>query len=129
MKSIKNSLSLIILVFMSLSMYSQSKDSLSIKKPKTSIYYTFSTQYQPNYSLQFTKYKNQKNNYPFSIYNQATKLNDLYSTNKGVYYYKYSTKNIKNDFNTNKIDAFNPHGATDLGNAIVSGVLSSLFSL
>jgi len=124
----KNIISLLVIAFVSSTMYSQSKDSLFIKRPQ-SIYYSFLDYNKTNYSLQFKKYNFTNNNYSFSIYNQTTKLNDLYSINNDLFFYSNSTKFMRNDFKSNKIDSFNPYGAPNFGNALVSGVLSSLFKL
>ncbi|GER59720.1 hypothetical protein ULMA_18280 [Patiriisocius marinus] len=68
-----------------------------------------------------------KNIQTFSIYNEVTGFNDTFNSTKSSYYYSAPTYIHANTYRGVKVDSFNPHGAHDLGNAVVSGVFSLLF--
>ena len=63
----------------------------------------------------------------FSIYNEVTGFNDTFNSTKSSYYYSTHSYIHANTYRGVKVDSFNPHGAHDLGNAVVSGVFSLLF--
>ena len=114
MKTIKILLFLALLV-LSTSIYAQSKDSLSTK---TNLFKKF--------NLNFKTINFSKNSLIFSSYNETTKLNDIYLINKGSYIYSKSSRIIENNFRRNKVDSFNPHGASNFGSAIILGLLGSI---
>ncbi len=64
----------------------------------------------------------------FSAFNRTTGLNDTFIITNGSFEYSTSTLVIENTFFNPKIDSFNPNGATDFGNAIVSGLLSLIWN-
>ena len=72
------------------------------------------------------------NIHAFSFFNRTTGLNDIYIKSEAdSFVYSTSTlvteNQVFNPFNA-RVDSFNPNGSKDLGNAVVSGVLSLLFN-
>lgn len=62
----------------------------------------------------------------FTVYNRYTNLNDHYYT-LGENYYKSTVKSFSlSNFNGQRIDSFNPTGATSLGGALLVGTINSL---
>ncbi len=128
MKKIKIT-TFVILLFLSLSISAQSKDSLSIKH----IMFKFSdltTDNNNNYYKniqEIEKINFQKKEYQFNIYNEDTGLNDNYLISKNGFGFIYSNKILENNFNLYKIDSFNPYGSPDFGTAIFNGLLNSIF--
>jgi len=81
-----------------------------------------------NISFRFNKLPNIDGITSFSRFNRTTGLNDAYIRYQETYEYTRSSIILENQTRGfSKIDSFNPHGATDFGNAIVTGVLSLIF--
>ena len=63
----------------------------------------------------------------FSVYNNTTKLNDLY------YVTKDSTKYIRtinmNDNQLSKRDSFNPYGISDFRDGVIMGSINTVYNL
>lgn len=127
MKKIKTS-TIVILLFLSISMYAQSKDSLSIKHNmfKFSGLTTDNSNNYFKYVQKIKKINFQTKEYQFSIYNKATGLNDNYLMTKNGFGLIYSSKLLENDFSLQKTDSFNPYGSPDLGTGIINGLFNSL---
>lgn len=116
----------IMLVMSSKNLYSQTNDTVSkFKKPKYSFVETnIDTIIKMNKSLKWTSKRAVKTE-SFSIYNKTTKSNDFYILNADKSNYTKSDILIENNFRNNKIDSFNPSGASN----IQSGVLMGMFNL
>lgn len=63
----------------------------------------------------------------FTIYNKTSQLNDFYSIKKDTFYYQKSVFIPENHMFQPILDSFSPSGATDLGSALVLGVLNTIF--
>ncbi|MFD2908799.1 hypothetical protein ACFSX9_08620 [Flavobacterium ardleyense] len=65
------------------------------------------------------------NNYSFSSYNSATRINSNY-TKVGDNYFLSNTKTFStiNIMDLNRIDSFNPYGSTNIGAALIMGTLN-----
>lgn len=61
----------------------------------------------------------------FTIYNKTTQLNDFYYAKRDTFHYQKSVFIPQNHLFQPKIDSFNPSGASDLGSAIVIGLLNT----
>jgi hypothetical protein len=123
-----NILATTILVLISISnIYSQSKDSLyKIKKAKYVFIPTnLDSIKKLNDALIWTKNGSLKNN-SFSIYNKASGTNDLYIINTDSMKYNKSILINENNFRNNKIDSFNPMGASNLQSGVLLGVFNLL---
>ncbi|MFK7833734.1 MAG: hypothetical protein AB8B52_10690 [Winogradskyella sp.] len=122
MKKTKTIIFLTLLVF-STSIYAQSKDSLLTK---TNFFKSFNLDLNTNdYTLDFKNIDFSKNNLLFSSYNETTKLNDIYLLNNDSFIYSKSSLIFENNFRGNKIDSFNPYGTSNLGSALIFGLVSS----
>lgn len=71
--------------------------------------------------------KNYKTIGSFSIYNNITGSNDSFINSIDSKQASQSTFIFQNQYRGVKIDSFNPHGAQDFGNALISGLVSLLF--
>lgn len=63
----------------------------------------------------------------FSVYNQNSKLNDLFIIKKDTANLVKSTINFKNNFRNPKIDSFNPYGASDAKSGLIIGAIGGVF--
>jgi hypothetical protein len=127
MKSIHTTVIFFILFLMSITeIHSQSKD--SVPQVKKSKYFFIPTNLDSikklNNSLIWTK--NYTENKPFSIYNATSETNDLYFINADTIRYIKSNVMIENNFRNNKIDSFNPVGASNLQSGVLLGVFNLL---
>jgi len=129
MKKIKTA-TFIILLFLSLSIDAQSKDSLSIKHN----FFKYSSLTIDNNNYYFKNIQKiekihfKKRKFQFNIYNEDTGLNDTYLMTKNGSNLIYSSKLLENNFSLHKIDSFNPYGSPDIGTAIFNGLLNSLLN-
>ncbi|MEN2400862.1 hypothetical protein GKZ90_0013840 [Flavobacterium sp. MC2016-06] len=125
MKQIAHLATIFLVLFSISNLYSQSKDSLpEIKKIK----YRFSSTNldsikRLNNTLIWTKNNSVKNPY-FSIYNQTSKNNDQYAFSTDKVQYVKSNVLTENYFRNNKIDSFNPIGASNLQSGVLLGVFN-----
>jgi len=129
MKKIKTA-TFIILLFLSISIYAQSKDSLSIKHDMFK-YSSLTIDNNKNYYKniqEIEKIHFKKRIFQFNIYNEDTGLNDTYLMTKNGSNLIYSSKLLENNFSLHKIDSFNPYGSPDIGTAIFNGLLNSLLN-
>nr|WP_315145484.1 hypothetical protein [uncultured Flavobacterium sp.] len=62
-----------------------------------------------------------------SVYNPISKFNDVYYSKNGNYYPLSPRIVLENNLMGTKKDSFNPYGATNLGSAIVMGLITVLF--
>lgn len=109
-------------IFLSFASFAQSNNSNVIKNNPFYQLPALQTQNAASFKI-FTL----KNIQTFSIYNEVTGFNDTFNSTKSSYYYSTPTYIHANTYRGVKVDSFNPHGAHDLGNAVVSGVFSLLF--
>lgn len=63
----------------------------------------------------------------FSIYNQNSKLNDIFIIKKDTTNFVKSTINFDNNFRNPKIDSFNPYGASDAKSGLIIGAIGGIF--
>lgn len=115
----------IILVITSANLYSQTNDSIS-KLEKSNYNLTATNIYnigKLNNSLIWTTKITSKTN-SFSIYNETTKANDLYILNSDILKYTKSFTLNENNFRNNKIDSFNPTGASNIQSGLLMGVFN-----
>ena len=63
----------------------------------------------------------------FSIYNSTTQLNDRYHITRDTMYYQKSVFIPENQLFQTKFDSFNPNGTTNMGSALIIGVMNTLF--
>lgn len=113
-----------ILLFFCTAIYAQSKNSLLTKnKLFKSFKFDFKTN---NYTLNFKKIDFSKKNLLFSSYNEITKLNDTYSLNNNSFTYNKSSFMLENNFRGHKIDSFNPYGTSNVGSALIFGLINSI---
>ena len=123
MENIKTVLFLILLVFSTL-IYAQSKDSLLTK---TNVFKSLNFDFKTNdYTIGFKNIDFSKNNQLFSSYNETTKLNDIYLLNNDSFIYSKSSLLFKNSFRGNKINSFNPYGTSNIGSALIFGLIDSI---
>ncbi|WP_179317913.1 hypothetical protein [Winogradskyella undariae] len=123
MKNIKTLIFLTLLI-LSTSIYAQSKDSLLTK---TNLFKSFNFDLKNNdYTINFKNIDFSKNNLLFSSYNESTKLNDIYLLNNDSYIYNKSSLIFENNFRGNKIDSFNLYGASNIGSALIFGLVGSI---
>jgi hypothetical protein len=79
-------------------------------------------------SFRFNKLPNIDGVSSFSRFNSATSLNDAYIRYQETYEYTSSSLLLENQIRgTSKIDSFNPNGATDIKNALLTGVFNLIF--
>lgn len=120
----KKTLLFLILLVSSISIYSQSIDLLLTK---TNLFkkhqFSFKTS---DYTIDFKKIDFSKSNMQFSSYNQTTKLNDIYVLNNNRFSYSKSSLLFENISRGNKIDSFNPYGTSNIGSALIFGVIGSI---
>lgn len=67
--------------------------------------------------------------YDLSLYNRATGFNDNYMLYNGKAEYINSQYVDFNGIFNNKLDSFNPNGATEMGGALITGVCNMLLDL
>jgi hypothetical protein len=63
----------------------------------------------------------------FTVYNKTTQLNDFYYVKKDTFYYQKSAFIPENHMFQPKLDSFNPSGASDLGSAVIIGIINTVF--
>jgi hypothetical protein len=79
-------------------------------------------------SFRFNKLPNIDGVNSFSRFNRVTGLNDAYIRYQETYEYTSSSILLENQLRgTSKIDSFNPNGASDIGNALLTGVFNLIF--
>ena len=111
--------------------YSQNPISFGNNKiPKNKFQSTLSVSTISPFSLNFN-YTNTKSlalGYALEVYNPTTQLNDTFIGVNDTYY----MTNVKSfpyyGFDGVKADSFNPYGTTDMGGALVSGLINFLIS-
>lgn len=79
-----------------------------------------------NYMISLKSF-NSSSKYSFSAYNKNTDLNDNYTFISDTYKYRNSTFEVENLHRSLKIDSFNPNGANDLGSAVITGLINTVF--
>ena len=79
------------------------------------------------FSFRFNRLPNIDGVNSFSRFNRVTGLNDTYIRYKEKYEYTSSSILLENQLRISKIDSFNPNGATDIKNALLTGVLNLIF--
>lgn len=67
--------------------------------------------------------------YDLSVYNRATGFNDNYMLYNGKAEYVNSQYVDHNGIFNNKLDSFNPNGATEMGGALLTGACNMLLDL
>ena len=81
-----------------------------------------------NFSFRFNKLPNIDGISSFSSFNRVTGLNDAYIRYQETYEYTSSSILLENQTRgLSKIDSFNPNGATDIKNALLTGVFNLIF--
>lgn len=81
-----------------------------------------------NFSFRFNKLPNIDGVSSFSRFNRVTGLNDAYIRYQETYEYTSSSILLENQTRgLSKIDSFNPNGATDIKNALLTGVFNLIF--
>jgi hypothetical protein len=63
----------------------------------------------------------------FSVYNQSTKLNDVFIIKKDTTTLVKSINNFNNNYRNPKIDSFNPYGASDAKSGLIIGAIGGIF--
>jgi hypothetical protein len=63
----------------------------------------------------------------FSVYNQSTKLNDVFIIKNDTTTLVKSIYNINNNYRNPKIDSFNPYGASDVKSGLIIGAIGGVF--
>lgn len=76
----------------------------------------------------FENYNYSSNENTFSVYNPLTGFNDNYVKGRDSYFSIHSTMSKPNIWAGEKRDSFNPSGATNIGTAVIVGVLNSIFN-
>ncbi len=111
------------LLFLTSAMYSQT-DTLHKKGIKT-----FSIMSKKDDTIKKfpLKFDFKDSNELLSVYNQNTKLNDLYMIKKDTANLVKSTINFNNNFRNPKIDSFNPYGASDAKSGLIIGAVGEVF--
>lgn len=124
MKQFKTVLLIVAIVCSTLS-YAQTNDSI----PSTfnffkSLNFGLNT---TNYNFNFKKIALKKN-LSFSSYNPITKLNDTYLIIDGEYSYSKSNFLFENNFRAQKIDSYNPYGASNMSTALLLGTVGEFLN-
>ncbi len=121
MKNIKTVLFLIVFGC-SISVYTQSIGSLVIQ----SDLFNFDAK---DYALGFKNIDFSKNKGLFSSYNKTTQLNDIYITNNDAYSYSTSNLSFDNTLRAYKVDSYNPYGVSNIGSALILGIIGSFLNV
>ena len=80
------------------------------------------------YPLHFKSLDFAKNNSQFSSYNSITGWNDNYLHVDGTYSYTNSSFLIENTYRGQKIDSYNPYGASSFNSALILGVVGGFLN-
>ena len=67
------------------------------------------------------------NNDIFSVYNQSSKLNDIFIINSDTTTLGKSINNFDNNNRNPKIDSFNPYGVSDAKSGLIIGAIAGIF--
>jgi hypothetical protein len=79
-------------------------------------------------NINFTNQKNFASGNVLEIYNPATQMNDNFVRVNNAYYMT-NIKSFSNyGFDGKKIDSLNPNGASDVGSALVTGLINLFIS-
>lgn len=62
----------------------------------------------------------------FTVFNKTTQLNDFYYVQKDTFYYQKSVFIPENSIYQPKFDSFNPSGASDVGSAVLVGIINTV---
>jgi len=119
MAKIKILIFLAFLVF-STSIYAQNTDLLFTKTDLSKGFNAY------NYTLDLKNINFPKNNLRLSLYNETTKLNDIYFISNDSLIYSKSRMRFGNYFGENEIDSYNPHGVDDICSAIIYGLIGTI---
>jgi hypothetical protein len=63
----------------------------------------------------------------FTVYNQSTKLNDVFIIKNDTTILVKSINNFNNNYRNLKIDSFNPYGASDAKSGLIIGAIGGIF--
>lgn len=117
-------ISILFLFFLTSVLYSQT-DTLHKKDLKKFFILSQKNDTIKKFSLKFDFKDNSKE--LLSVYNQNTKLNDVFMIKKDTSNQVKSTINFNNNFRNPKIDSFNPYGASDAKSGLIIGAIGGFF--
>jgi len=127
----KNTFLILALSFFSLSVFSQIDKKQNLKISTFKLDYSFLD--LENISFNYSKIKIADSKNTLYIYNKDLNLNDVYVYNNNTLNYTSSkqtfslNRTVNYNFKTYKADSFNPYGASNFKEAVLFGLINTLF--